>query len=103
MQHSTYTHPAAPARAIPPGEDPLVTRAKVCAQLRTALQILEGSVFDPAHIEAAQTHLQAVARVLFVAKVSQRRTSLPLHLIVGAAPRGGRDSRAPAEGHPGAQ
>ncbi len=91
MQLPTYIPHDAPARAIPPGEEPLVTRAKVCAQLRTALQILEGGAFDATHITEAQTHLKAAGRVLFVAKVQQGGTTLPAHLRIGG---GGREGRA---------
>lgn len=91
MQIPSYIPKDAPARAIPPGEEPLVTRAKICAQLRTALQILEGGAFDAAHIADAQLHLQGAQRVLFVAKVSLGCSGLPAHLRVG---QGGREGRA---------
>ena len=91
MQTSIYPHPAAPARAIPLGEDPLVTRAKVCAQLRAALQILDGEPFDAAHIAAAQRHLKGACRVLFVAKTRDAFPGLPAHLRVG---QGGRERKA---------
>ena len=90
MQGSTYSHPAAPARAIPLGEEPLVTRAKVCAQLRTALQILEHGSFDVAHITEAQTHMKSAQRVLFVAKTMQLCPNLPAHLRVEQQGREGR-------------
>lgn len=91
MQIPSYIPSDAPARAIPPGEEPLVTRAKICAQLRAALQILESGTFDAAHIADAQTHLKGAARVLFVAKVSMSCANLPAHLRVG---QGGREGRA---------
>lgn len=90
MQTQGYIPCDAPARAIPPGEEPLVTRAKVCAQLRAALQILEGGAFDAAHIADAQTQLKAAARVLFVAKVQQGGVVLPAHLRIGGFGREGR-------------
>ena len=83
MQTQTYSHPAAPARVIPLGEDPVVTRAKVCAQLRTALAELEAGDFGAESIQRAQVHLQGVARVLFVAKVLARCPGLPERLRVG--------------------
>lgn len=90
MQAPTYIPHDAPARAIPLGEEPLVTRAKVCAQLRAALQILEGGAFDVACITDAQTQLKAVGRVLFVAKVQQGGATLPAHLRIGGFGREGR-------------
>jgi len=90
MQLPSYIPHDAPARAIPHGEEPLVTRAKICAQLRAALQILEGGAFDVAHIAEAQTHLKGAGRTLFVAKVLMGGTALPAHLCIGAQRREGR-------------
>ena len=87
MQDPAYNHPAAPPRAIPLGEEPLVTRAKVCAQLRAALQVLEGGPFDRASIEAAQVQLQGVQRVLFVAKAIQTHPGLPAFVRLGSRAR----------------
>ncbi len=80
MQTSDYSHPAAPARVVPLGEDPVITRAKVCAQLRTALAELETGDFGAESIRRAQVHLQGVARVLFVAKVQARFPGLRVGL-----------------------
>lgn len=91
MQTSTYLHPAAPARVIPLGEEPMVTRAKVLAQLRTAIAEIETGDFGTESIGRAQVHLQAVARVLFVAKVLARCPGLPARLRVGLL---GREARA---------
>lgn len=90
MQTQGYIPIDAPARAIPPGEDPLVTRAKVCAQLRAALQILEGGAFDADRISDAQAQLKSATRVLFVAKVQQGGVVLPAHLRIGRLGREGR-------------
>ena len=90
MQTSIYPHPAAPARAIPLGEDPQVTRAKVLAQLRTALAELESGDFGVESISRAQVHLHAIQRVLFVRKTLARCPGLPPHLRVGLL---GREAR----------
>ena len=83
MQTPPYTHPAAPTRAIPLGEDPIVTKAKVLAQLRTALAELESGDFGADSIGRAQVHLHAIQRVLFVRKTLARCPGLPPHLRVG--------------------
>ena len=83
MQTSIYSHPAAPARVIPLGEEPMVTRAKVLAQLRTAIAELETGDFGAESIGRATRHLQNIQRVLFVAKVLARNPGLPARLRVG--------------------
>ena len=90
MQTQGYIPCDASARAIPPGEEPLVTRAKVCAQLRAALQILEGGAFDADRISDAQAQLKSATRVLFVAKLRQGKRGLPGHLRIGELGREGR-------------
>ena len=85
-----YSHPAAPARAIPEGEDLEATRIRVCVQIRAALQELEGGPFVPTRIQAVQTQLQGAQRVLFVAKVAQAFPGVPAHVQVGRCGRGVR-------------
>ncbi len=80
MQTSIYPPPAPAARAIPLGEDPVLTRAKVCAQLRAALAEIETGDFGAESITRAQKHLQSVRRVLFVAKVQRRFPGLHVGL-----------------------
>jgi hypothetical protein len=87
MQDQSYNHPAAPARAIPLGEDLLVTQAKVCAQLRAALQVLEDGPFDAPAMEEAKLHLQGVLRVLFVAREEIRRQTILVKVQIGRMPR----------------
>lgn len=72
MRPSTYLPPQSAARAIPVNEDPLVTRAKVCAQLRTALAEIESGDFGSQCIARAQKHLYSVQRMLFVARVQRQ-------------------------------
>ncbi|HCZ33024.1 MAG TPA: hypothetical protein DHV93_05950 [Holophagaceae bacterium] len=91
MHSPNYSHPAAPARAIPLGEEPLVTRAKVCAQLRAAIQILEGGAFDVRTIDAAKAQLQASQRVLFVAREEIAHQVIRVRLQIGQL---GRERRA---------
>jgi hypothetical protein len=87
MHHSTYIPPAAPARAIPPGEQAEATRIRVCVQVRAALQELEAGPLTSDRIRAAETQLKAAQRVLFVAKVPLAFPGVPAHVRVGASPR----------------
>lgn len=91
MLTSNYRHPSDPTRVIPLGEDPLVTKAKVCAQLRAALAEIESGDFGTESVGRTQAHLQAVQWVLFVRKTLARFPGLPAHLRVGLQ---GREVRA---------
>jgi len=91
MHSPNYSHPAAPARAIPEGEEPLVTRAKVCAQLRAAVQVLEEGPWDVRTIDASATHLKAVMRVFFTARGEIAHQIIRVRLQIGQL---GREKRA---------
>ena len=93
MHQPNYSHPAAPARAIPQGEDPLVTRAKLCTQLRATLQILEEGDWNEATLASAKVQLMGAQRVLFVAQVPQAFPGLPAHVRVGGQPREAKPAR----------
>jgi len=91
MHSSNYSHRAAPARAIPEGEEPLVTRAKVCAQLRAAIQVLEEGPWDVRTLDASKAHLQASQRVLFVAREEIAHQIIRVRLQIGQL---GREKRS---------
>ena len=87
MHSPNYNHPPAPARAIPLGEEPLVTKAKVCAQLRAAIQILEEVPWNIPTLTAAGDQVKAASRVIFVAREELRTRTIRVKVQVGLMAR----------------
>ena len=87
MQDSKYSHPASPARAIPLGEEPLVTKAKLCTQLRAAIQILEEGSWCSETLRAAGDQVKAANRVIFTAREEIHAHTIRVRVNVGLMPR----------------